>query len=207
LLVIAAGWMAAPASEWISSLSERVAGLGAAGPVIYVVLYILGTIILAPSPLMSIAAGVAFGWWGLPLAVAAATAGATCSFLLSRYFFGDTLEDWLTNRRLLEAAKNAVDEEGWKVLLPLRLSPVVPFGILNYLLGLTKTPLITYVIWTAIGILPGSVIDVYIGVIGANAGDTAQLAYLVVGFVATVAVGILITLKSRAYLQAEGVKV
>ena len=79
--------------------------------------------------------------------------------------------------------------------------------MLNYLLGLTKTPLISYVIWTAVGILPGSFIDVYIGVIGANASNTPQLAYLVTGFIATVAAGILITVKSRAYLRAEGVKV
>ena len=74
------------------------AGLGIAAPIIYVGLYILGTIVLAPSPLMSIAAGVAFGWWGLPLAVVAATAGATASFLLSRYFFDGAIEDWLTDR-------------------------------------------------------------------------------------------------------------
>ena len=83
---------------------------------------------------------------------------------------------------------------------------MIPFGLLNYLLGLTKTRLTTYLFWTAVGILPGSIIDIYIGVIGANSGDTAQLAYLVVGFIATVAVGILITIKSKAYLRAEGVK-
>src|ERR1019366_7746970 len=71
--------------------------------------------------------------------VAAATAGATASFCLSRFCFGDTLEDWLTERPTFNAAKKAVDEEGWRIQLLLRLSPVVPFGLLNYLLGLTNT--------------------------------------------------------------------
>jgi uncharacterized membrane protein YdjX (TVP38/TMEM64 family) len=159
---------------------------------------------------MSIAAGAMFGWWGLPLCVLAATAGASASFLVSRYLFGETLEDWLEGRRALYAIKNAVDEEGWKIVLPLRLSPVVPFGLLNYTLGLTRTPLVSYVIWTAVGIVPGSFVDVYIGVIGinaANSSNTAQLAYLALGLVATIGVGLLITFKARAYLREEGVKV
>jgi uncharacterized membrane protein YdjX (TVP38/TMEM64 family) len=206
LLLVALAWIAAPAADWIKALSNNVSRLGALGPAIYFVLYVLGTVVLAPSPLMSIAAGVAFGWWGLPLAVISATAGATCSFLLSRYFFGETLEDWLMQRRISKAAKNAVDEEGWRVLLLLRLSPVVPFGLLNYLLGLTNTPVTIYVLWTAIGILPGSIVDIYIGIVGASAGGTAQFAYMVLGLVATVIVVVLITFKARAYLREAGVK-
>src|SRR5471032_847126 len=87
LLALVVAWMLLPAAEWIDSLGQKVAELGWAGPVIYFVLYVVGTTILAPSPIMSIAAGVAFGWWGLPLLIAAATAGATASFCLSRYFF------------------------------------------------------------------------------------------------------------------------
>jgi uncharacterized membrane protein YdjX (TVP38/TMEM64 family) len=207
LIAAVLAWMFVPAAEWIDSLGQTVAGLGAAAPVLYVILYILGTIVLAPSPVMSIAAGVAFGWWGLPLCVLAATAGATASFLLSRYFFDDTLEDWLTERPAFNAVRRAVDEESWRILLLLRLSPAVPFGLLNYLLGLTKTPLGTYVITTALGILPGSFVDIYIGVIGKEAGSTAQLSLLVVGLIATVAVAALITIKARGYLREAGVKV
>jgi uncharacterized membrane protein YdjX (TVP38/TMEM64 family) len=208
LLVAAVlAWMFVPAADWINSLGQTVASLGIAAPIIYLVLYIVGTIGLAPSPLMSIAAGVAFGWWGLPLAVVAATAGATASFLLSRYFFDGAIEDWLTDRPVFNAAKRAVDEESWRILLLLRLSPVVPFGMLNYLLGLTKTPLGTYVATTAIGILPGSFVDIYIGVIGKSAGNTVQLSLLVVGLIATIAVAAMIAIKSREYLKDAGVKV
>jgi uncharacterized membrane protein YdjX (TVP38/TMEM64 family) len=212
-IVVLAGalaWVAAPASEWVEYLTGKASGLGAWGPVLYVLVYVGGTLVLAPSPVMSIAAGAMFGWWGLPLCVLAATAGATASFLVSRYFFEDTLEDWLEGRRAFYAIKNAVDEEGWKIVLPLRLSPVVPFGLLNYMLGLSRIPLASYIVWTAIGILPGSFVDVYIGVIGvdaANANNTAQLAYLALGLIATIGVGLLITVKARAYLREEGVKV
>src|SRR5689334_23689696 len=84
LFCIALLWMAVPASEWIEAIGSRVARLGPIAPIIYFVLFVLGTLVLAPSPLMTIAAGVAFGWWGLPLALISATAGATCSFLLDR---------------------------------------------------------------------------------------------------------------------------
>src|SRR4029079_16066018 len=93
---------------------------------------------------------------GLPLAVVAATAGATVSFLINRYFLEDDLKDWLTDRRIFKTAKQAVDEEGWRIQLLLRLSPAVPFGLLNYLMGLTKTPLAAYVWSGAGGILQGT---------------------------------------------------
>jgi uncharacterized membrane protein YdjX (TVP38/TMEM64 family) len=155
---------------------------------------------------MSIAAGVAFGWWGFPLAVFAATAGATVSFLIGRYFLNDDLETWLTERRIFRAAKHAIDEEGWRIQLLLRLSPAVPFGLLNYLMGLTKTPLSTYVWSTAVGILPGSFVDIYIGIIGQNLAGGAQIAYLAAGALVTMAGAALITLKARNSLREAGVR-
>jgi uncharacterized membrane protein YdjX (TVP38/TMEM64 family) len=207
LIVVALAW--ALASGWgrLGSLGDAVASLGAAGPFLYVCLFVIGTVILAPSPLISIAAGVAFGWWGIPLALLGATLGAMSSFLLSRYFLRDTLDDWLSERATFRAAKTAVDEEGWKVLLLLRLSPAVPFGLLNYLLGLTRVPLKLYVLTTLIGITPGTVVDIYVGVIGAEAAHGAQITYLVLGLVATAAVAVAITWKARCYLREEGVKV
>src|SRR5471032_847130 len=87
------------------------------------------------------------------------------------------------------------------------LSPVVPFGLLNYLLGLTNTSLVTYVTCTVIGILPGSIVDIYIGVAGKNVGDTVQFAYLLAGLIATAALVVLITVKARGYLREAGIKV
>ncbi len=206
VIVLVLGWMFVPAAEWINSLGEKVTELGRAGPVAYFVLYVVGTIVLAPSPIMSIAAGMAFGWWGLPLAVVAATAGATASFCLSRYFFSDVLEGWLTERATFRAVRAAVDDEGWRIQLLLRVSPVVPFGLLNYLLGLTKTSLVRYVACTAVGILPGSVVDIYVGVIGKGAGGTTQFAYLLAGLIATAALVVLITIKARGYLREAHIK-
>jgi uncharacterized membrane protein YdjX (TVP38/TMEM64 family) len=206
LIVLLIAWAVIPAAELIKAIGTRVAELGWAAPFVYAALYIVGTVVLAPSPLMSIAAGVAFGWWGFPLAVVSATAGATVSFLVGRYFLNDDLEDWLTDRRLFRAAKTAIDEEGWRIQILLRLSPAVPFGLLNYMMGLTKTPLATYIWCTAVGILPGSFVDIYIGVIGQNLAGGAQIAYLAAGAVVTVAGAALITLKARSSLREAGVK-
>lgn len=213
ILALAIGvlaWIVAPAAEWIGYLTDAVGNIGAYGPVVFFIFYMLGTLVLAPSPVMSIAAGAAFGWWGLPLVVIAGTAGATLAFLISRYFFTGELEDWLTDRPSFRAAKHAVDDEGWRILLLLRVSPVVPFGPQNYLLGLTRVPLKTYVLCTAVGITPGNVVDIYLGVVGvaaAKGATVAQYAYLGVGLLATIAIVLLVTVKARAYLREAGVKV
>jgi uncharacterized membrane protein YdjX (TVP38/TMEM64 family) len=206
IIIVAVVWAVAPVSDWIEALGHFVQELGTAGPVLYVVLYVIGTVVLAPSPLISIAAGAAFGWWGLPLAVLGATLGACASFLLARYCFDDTLDDWLADRPTFKAAKRAVDEEGWRIQILLRVSPVVPFGALNYLLGLTRTDFTTYVACTALGIFPGSVVDIYIGVLGANANNNVQLAYSIVGLIVTGLIVVLITFKAKAYLREAGVK-
>lgn len=206
LLLVVAAWAAAPAEEWIRTIGTKVAEVGWAAPLVYIALYVAGTIVLAPSPLMSIAAGVAFGWWGFPLAVIAATAGATAAFAISRYLLGDDLEDWLTERRIFRAAKHAVDEQGWKIQILLRLSPAVPFGLLNYLMGLSRTALSTYVWSTAVGIMPGTFVDIYIGVVGQNLAGGAKIAYLIAGAVVTIACAALVTLKARDCLREAGVK-
>jgi hypothetical protein len=146
---------------------------------------------------------------GIPLALLGATLGATGSFLLSRYFSRDTLGDWLSERATFRAAKTAVDEEGTKILALLRLSPAVPFGLLNYLLGLTKVPLTLYIIH-------------FDDADRHNAGDDGrhlcrrdwrrgrpngtQVTYLVVGLVATAVVVIAITWKASSYLHEEGIR-
>jgi uncharacterized membrane protein YdjX (TVP38/TMEM64 family) len=97
-------------------------------------------------------------------------------------------------------------DEGWKIRILLRLSPIVPFGLLNYLLGLTKTPLLTYVCSTIVGILPGSFVDIYIGVIGQNLAGGRQIAYLAAGALVTIAGAAIVTLKARSSLREAGVK-
>jgi uncharacterized membrane protein YdjX (TVP38/TMEM64 family) len=206
MLILLVAWTAAPAEQWIRAIGHKVTELGWAAPLVYILLYVLGTVMLAPSPLMSIAAGVAFGWWGLPLAVVGATAGALASFLISRHFLNDDLEEWLTDRSVFRAAKHAVDDEGWRIQILLRLSPVVPFGLLNYLMGLTKTPITTYVWSTAIGIVPGSLADIYIGVIGQSLAGGAQIAYLAAGALVTLACATVISFKVRNSLREAGVK-
>jgi len=205
LVLFLAVWAVVPANVWIEVVARKISQLGWAAPIVYVALYVAGTLVLAPSPLMSIAAGVAFGWWGFPLAVVAATAGATVSFVLCRYFLKDDLEDWLTDKRIFKAAKHAVDEQGWKILVLLRLSPAVPFGMLNYLMGLTKIPLGMYVWSTTLGILPGSFVDIYIGVVGQKLADGAQGAYLAAGAAVTIASAAAITIKARDELREAGV--
>jgi uncharacterized membrane protein YdjX (TVP38/TMEM64 family) len=95
---------------------------------------------------------------------------------------------------------------GWRIQILLRQSPGVPFGVSTYLLGLTKTSLRTYICATAVGILPGRVVDIYIGVVGENLAGGEQIAYLAVGVAVTVAVAVLIAIKAKSALEDAGVK-
>jgi uncharacterized membrane protein YdjX (TVP38/TMEM64 family) len=205
-IILLLAWWGVPAGQWIDAVGKQVAELGWAAPFVYVGLFAVGTVVLAPSPLVGIAGGIAFGWWGLPLTILGATAGATASFGISRYIFDVELEDWFKSRRIFQAAKRAIEDEGWKIQILLRLSPAVPFGLLNYLFGLSNTRLITYILSTAIGTLPGNFADTYVGVIGQDLASGQQIAYVAAGAVVTLAGAILITWRARAALKEQDVK-
>jgi uncharacterized membrane protein YdjX (TVP38/TMEM64 family) len=158
---------------------------------------------------LSIAAGVAYGWWGVLLAVFCATTSATLAFLLSRRFLQTKIRAIIATRPKLRAAAQAVDAEGWKILALLRLNPVLPFGFENYLFGITHMRLSHYVLTTAIGIIPVSVLNIYLGVLGHEASHgkagLVRWLFLLGGLAATLVVIVFIALKARAMLSQKGV--
>ena len=145
---------------------------------------------------------------GLPIALAAATAGASLAFLIARYLARDGVRRAIETRRNIAAIDRAIAAEGWKIVLLLRLSPLVPFNLQNYLFGLTAVPFGSYVAATFVGIAPATAVFVAVGALGEAALDpgSGKWALLGGGLLATVAAIVLVTRKAHALLREAGVE-
>lgn len=188
-------------------------GLGVWGPVVFVAGYVAATVAFVPGLVLTMAAGAIFGLaQGTLLVFVGASLGATSAFLIARYLARDSIEKKLEAKPRFSAIDRAVGREGLKVTLLLRLSPVFPFNLLNYALGLTKVRLLDYVV-ACVGMLPGTFLYVYLGsAIGSIAAiaagergeaDTAKLTLLIVGLAATAVVTVLVTRIARRALARE----
>jgi uncharacterized membrane protein YdjX (TVP38/TMEM64 family) len=207
LVALCFAWSMLPVTEWLKQFSDWVRSLGMPGVVAFGLAYVVGTLLLVPASPLTFAAGVAWGFWALPLVVVVASLGAIGAFLVSRYFVKQRVRDVIESRPAFRAAAEAVDEEGWKVLLLLRLSPVVPFNAQNYLFGVTNLRLRTYVWATTIGIIPGVALNVYLASLGTKAGEGGMFNWMLpgIGLVATAIVVVLVGRKARAKLREHGV--
>lgn len=198
-----------PLDEWITSFRIWVKELGTLGWIISIFGYALAAFLLIPGALLTITMGIAYGLWGFPIVVIGATIGAGLSFLAGRYLLSGQVDKALGHRPIYKALNEAIKEEGWKVVGLMRFSPAVPFSLQNWLFGVTKVGFFPYILATFFGIMPGTLLYVWIGSIGgsvAGSGDTstAKIAFLVIGILATLAVTILIGKKAKAKLQAHG---
>ncbi len=208
IIGIAVGWYLLPVSAWLDALRGWLLGLGFAGIAVFAAIYVLGAVVLAPEALLTIAAGFAYGFWGLPIVVVAATAGASLAFLIARHLARDTVRRLVEARRNIAAIDRAVAEDGWKIVALLRLSPLVPFNVQNYLFGVTAIPFRHFVAATFVGIIPGTALYTYLGVLGnaVGSGGRAKWVLFGAGLAATAAALILIARKARAKLREAGLK-
>ncbi|MGC9196792.1 MAG: TVP38/TMEM64 family protein, partial [Syntrophobacteraceae bacterium] len=143
--------------EWISRL-------GAMGLLIFISLYILASVLFLPGTILTLGAGVVFGVVKGSVAVSiGATLGATLAFLIGRYLARDRVAGMIAGKEKFKAVDEAVGREGWKIVLLTRLSPAFPFNLLNYAFGLTKIRLDHYFFASWLGMIPGTVMYVYIG--------------------------------------------
>lgn len=198
-------WFLLPLRAWTMALESWFRDLGPVGIAAFVFAYVIGTVVLAPGSAMSILGGLVFGWWGIPIVLLAASVGTSLAFLIARYLARDAVASRLEGRPKLKAVDQAVDEDGWKIVALLRLSPAVPFGLQNYLFGLTSVGFWPYAIATAICIVPGTALYVSLGALGqasatgASAGAAGWILFGI-GVAATVAVTVLVGRKVKAKL-------
>lgn len=163
---------------------------GSAAPLLFMFIYIIGTVFFFPGTVLTLLGGVLFGpVLGTFYNLTAATIGAMLSFLVARYLASDWVEKKTGGR--LKPLLNGVENEGWRFVAFTRLVPLFPFNLLNYGLGLTKIKFTHYSIATYIFMLPGAIAYTYLGYIGkeaATGGDgliqKAMLALALLGLVA-----------------------
>lgn len=154
---------------------------GAWAPLAFVAVYALATVLFLPGSVLTLAAGALFGpLAGALYSLAGATIGASAAFLVARHLAGN----WAARRagpRLGELIEG-VEGEGWRFVAFLRLMPLFPFNLVNYALGLTRTPLRAYVLASGVCMLPGAVAYAWLGHAGREAlagGENAIRAGLV----------------------------
>ena len=214
--IVTAGALAAwllPLAGWTTRLAEYAAETGPTGVIVFFTVYVVSTVALLPGAILTLAAGFAYGpGWGLAIASPASVAGATCAFILGRTVLRGWAQRQVERSPRMGAIDAAVEREGFKLVLLLRLSPLFPFNVLNYALSLTRVSLGRYVLASAIGMLPGTALYVYLGSLAPAAaalssatrgGSTPRTTLYVAGLVATVAVVVIATRAARRALDAK----
>jgi uncharacterized membrane protein YdjX (TVP38/TMEM64 family) len=212
LFTVPLGWQFLPVREWILSMEAWIGRLGAWGILIFAMVYVGIVILMMPAEIMSIAAGLIFGLWGIPLVIVSGTIGATVAFLVSRYLVRAKVQEFTRRHDAFKAMDTVVKQEGWKLVALLRLNPLVPFNLQNYFFGATDIGLLPYVAATFFGIMPGSAAYVYLGTLGqvAAGGNEAgglKMGLLGVGLVATVVLILIIGRQAKITLKNLGVGV
>lgn len=186
-----------------------VEGLGYLGFIVYAGAYIGATVLFIPGSLLTLGAGFIFGVVkGSVIVSIGSVIGAAFAFLISRYLARERIEKRFGQNSKFKAIDSAIGKEGGKIILLLRLTPLLPFNLSNYLYGLTAVRFWHYVLASWIGMMPATVLYVYIGSLGKTAAeaatggmDSGKLALNIVAFLATVAVTFYVTRIARKALK------
>ena len=153
-----------PLDEWMKALSAWVEKLGPFGIVVFALIYAVATVLFIPGSILTISAGLIFGvGLGTLAAWSGAVLGSSLAFLIGRYFARAKIEAKTKGNEKFEAIDEAIGKQGWKMIGLLRLSPLIPFSISNYFYGITKVGFWPYVAASAVGMLPGTLVYVYLG--------------------------------------------
>ena len=183
-----------------------VQGLGAIAPIAFILIYNLATVLFVPGLILTLGGGVLFGLgFGTVYVFFAATLGATIAFLIGRNFARDWVTEKMVDYPKFGAIDAAVAKNGFKIVLLTRLSPLFPFNVLNYAFGITQVSLKDYILGS-IGMIPGTVLYVYIGSLIGNIAligtkntvlnpEAERLQWIakIIGFIVTIGVTVYIT--------------
>ena len=189
-----------PIGAWLVSFLAWVQANPGISWVVFIIAYIAACVLLVPGSLLTLGAGFVFG---LPVGVAivsvSSTLGASAAFLIGRYFVRDWVEGRLSSMPKFAALDRAIGERGALIVLLTRLSPVFPFNLLNYGLGVTRVKFLHYVGASWLGMLPATGLYVYLGSVGQSltalfAGELETNLLTQVMFFAGLAATLLLTI-------------
>jgi uncharacterized membrane protein YdjX (TVP38/TMEM64 family) len=183
--------------------------LGRWEPALFIAAYVLAAVLFIPGSVLTLGAGALFGLaWGSVFVSVGATLGATCAFLVGRYLAREVIARKIEGNEKFAAIDQAVADEGWKIVLLTRLSPIFPFTLLNYAFGLTRVKLSHYVVASWIGMMPGTILYVYLGSlahvgVGPRHRTTSEWILYGVGLLATIVVAVFVTRLARKSLAQK----
>jgi uncharacterized membrane protein YdjX (TVP38/TMEM64 family) len=204
-------WAARSLAPRFLAILAHIHGLGASAPTAFIGLYVLAVVALIPASLLTIAGGAVFGLVrGAIYGLIGATLGSTAAFLIGRHVARQIVERRLAAMPRAAAIERAVSAHGRRIVLLLRLSPVVPFNVLNYVLGLTTISVWDFM-FASIGTIPGAIVYAYCGKVTGEAlalagqaevpKDASYYAVLLVGLAATVAATAVVARTARRALR------
>lgn len=197
------------AQSYLRDMLEWIRDRGAAGVAVFIGVYIVATVLFVPGSILTLGAGFVYGvLFGTIWVSIASTIGATAAFIVGRYLTRDWVSGKISGNKRFASIDDAVGNEGWKIVGLTRLSPIFPFNLLNYAYGLTKVSLRDYFLASWIGMLPGTVMYVYIGSLagdlatigGERSRTTVDWIIYGVGLAATIVVTVFVTRLARKAL-------
>lgn len=202
-----------PVREELAALLGWIGRRGALGGVLLCLAWIPAAVLFVPGSVLTLGTGFLLGpAWGLLVVSVGSTLGATAAFVVGRWLGREWVRERIGGHQRLGGVDSAIEREGFKVVLLLRLSPLIPYNALNYALSLTGVGLREYVIGSWLGMLPGTVLYVALGagarslaaaMTGAGERPVAWLALVAAGLLATAAAVWLVARAARRALAAR----
>jgi uncharacterized membrane protein YdjX (TVP38/TMEM64 family) len=199
--------------NWLAAAALRLTHMGPWAPAMFVAAYIVASITVAPAFLLTFIAGAVFGLWrGTLLVYIGAVLGSSAVYLLAAPLSRSRVLRWIDRDKRVAAVRAAVVGEGFWVMFLLRLSPLVPYVLLNYALALSGVRYRDFLL-ASVGMLPAITMYVYYGKV---VGDVAALAagkapprgpeyyvLLVIGLIATAVATTMVTRAARRAIEKQ----
>mmetsp|Transcript_24474 Transcript_24474/g.27871 ORF Transcript_24474/g.27871 Transcript_24474/m.27871 type:complete len:305 (-) Transcript_24474:305-1219(-) len=166
----------------VTSFLEWIEANPIPGFFIFMVVYFFATVFFFPGSILTLGAGFVFAnAFGLGVGVLLGTlsvffgaaSGATMSFILGRYLLRDSVAGLTKKYVIFEALDSAMSEKGLRIMILLRLSPIIPFNAINYIAGVTAISLRAYII-AFVAMIPGTVLYVFLGASAGSLTDSAS---------------------------------
>jgi len=182
------------------------------GSILMVIIYAVAMVFMFPGTPFNLAAGFLFGIWiGSLVTVIGCDIGAMLSFILGRTLAKDWAENMTKKSNKFKALSIAIEKNGFLIIFLIRLSPIVPFGLCNYLFGVTPVTVFMYWASTTLGLIPGTVAYTYLGSLmrsltdiyteGEKQDNTQQTIMVIVASVVTVLVIVIVTVVTKRTLD------
>ena len=207
VVALVLAYRALPLKQYLRDFVEWAGAFGAWGPIILGAAWIPVCVLMVPGSVLTLGTGFIFGLGiGIPTVSIGSTIGACIAFLVGRTVARSWISKKIEGNDKFRAIDTAIGREGWKIVFLTRLSPVFPFNLLNYALGITRVPFWHYALASWLGMIPGTVMYVYFGkaaqsVTAEVETGTAGRIFLYVGLVVTVVVTVFVTRVARKALD------